>query len=57
MSIAKIRNQVDCLFQYNESDVVNVDFKLQARSDKFLFYIVLNLKELLISLQPDVQLR
>ena len=42
----------------NESDVGNIDFELQAKKgDKFLLCIVLNFKELFISLQPDVQLR
>ena len=43
----------------NESDVGNTDFELQAkRGDKFLcFILLLNLKEMFISLQPNVQLR
>ena len=42
----------------NESDVGNIDLELQAkRGDKFLFYVVFELKELNISLQPDVRLR
>ena len=43
----------------NESDVGNTDFELQAkRGDKFLcFTLLLNLKEMFISLQPNVQLR
>ena len=40
----------------NESDVVNVDFELQAkRGDKFLcFTLFLKLKNLLISLEQDI---
>ena len=43
----------------NELDVVNIDFGLQTkRGDKFSsFTLVLNFKELFVSLQPDVQLR
>ena len=43
----------------NESGVGNIDFELQAeRGDKFLFfYIVFEVKELFISLEPDVRLR
>ena len=43
----------------NESDVGNIDFELQAkRGDKFLcFALFFEIKELFISLQPDVQLR
>ena len=43
----------------NESDVRNIDFDLYAkRGDKFFcFTLYRNLKELFISLQPDVQLR
>ena len=42
----------------NESDVWNIDFELQAKKgDKFLsFSLFLNFQELIISLQPDVQL-
>ena len=41
----------------NESDVANIDFELQAKTDDIIpmFYIVLKFKELLISLEePDV---
>ena len=40
----------------NESDVANIDFELQAKTDDIFlcFYIVLKFKELLISLEPDV---
>ena len=43
----------------NESYVQNTDFEMQTkRGDKILrFYIVLNVKELFIFLQPDVRLR
>ena len=43
----------------NESDVGNIDFELQTKiGDKCLCIILfLNGKELVISLQPDVQLR
>ena len=42
----------------NESDVEDIDFELQTKTvDKCLFYIVLNFKEFVISLQPDVRLR
>ena len=42
----------------NESDVGNIDFDLQTkRRDKVLcFTLFLNVKELFISLQPDVEL-
>ena len=43
----------------NESGVRNIDFDSYAKKgDKFLcFTLYRNLKELFISLQPDVQLR
>ena len=43
----------------NELDVVNIDFGLQTkRGDKFSsLTLVLNFKELFVSLQSDVQLR
>ena len=42
----------------NESDVGNIDFELQAGDDKFLcFSLFLNIKELFISLLPDVRFR
>ena len=42
----------------NESDVMNIDFELQAkRGDKFLcFTLFLNFSELFISLQPHIHL-
>ena len=48
--------QICDMIKGNESDVGNIDFKLQAkRGDKFLcFTFFLNIKELFISLQPDV---
>ena len=42
----------------NESNVGNIGFEWQAkRGDIFLFYIVFWFKELIISLQLDIQLR
>ena len=50
-----VKNNGD-MIKGNESDVRNIDFELQAtRCNKFLFYIVLNPKELFMSLQPDVR--
>ena len=44
----------------NESDVANIDFELQAKTDDTFLctmsYIVLKFKELLISLEQDVGL-
>ena len=44
------------MIKRNESDVGNIDFELQAKiGDKCLCIILfLNVKELVISLQPDV---
>ena len=43
----------------NESDVGNIDFELQAKiGHKCLcILLIMNFKELVISLQPDVRLR
>ena len=51
---------INCdMIKGNVSDVGNIDFELQAkRGDKFLsFTLFLNLKELFITLQPDVRLK
>ena len=46
------------IIKRNESDIRNIDFELQAkRGDKFLFYIVFEVKELFIFLELDVWLR
>ena len=47
------------MIKENESNVANIDFKLQAkRGDTFLcFTLFKNLKELIISLQPRFQER
>ena len=47
------------MIKWKESDIRNIDFELQTKTaiNAYMFYTVLNFKELVISLQPDVWLR
>ena len=55
----KLLYQICDTIKRNESDIGNIDYELHAkRGDRFLcFTLFLNLRELVISVQPDVRLR